>query len=103
MESGFLLDDTKSHNEAVMSLIGSTMGVENLKPLDEEEYPELPVEDKKSSGGDAKGSTSFGGDDFGDGVEGFDQEKLQKMMEEMNAKAKADGGADGAGDVKDEL
>jgi heat shock protein beta len=102
MESGFLLDDTKAHNEAVMSLIGSAMGVADLKPLEEEEYPEVPVEEKSKSGGEF--ASSLGG---GDGMpEGFDQAKLEKMMEEMNAKAQGSGSGDsgdGAADVKDEL
>lgn len=101
MESGFLLDETKSHNEAVMQLLGSAMGIdEDLSPLEEEEYPEIPVKEKKGEKGDDDESMMDGMGGMGDGMGGFDQAKLEKMMEEMNAKKES---GDGDGDVKDEL
>ncbi|KAG7671739.1 hypothetical protein Ndes2526B_g07363 [Nannochloris sp. 'desiccata'] len=97
MESGFLLDDTKSHNEAVMQLLGSAMDIdEDLKsPLEEEDYPEIPVEEKK-------GGKDGGDSTIGDGMGGFDQAKLEQMMQEMNAKGK-DGGGEIDYNLKDEL
>jgi heat shock protein 90kDa beta len=111
MESGFLLDDTKAHNEAVMSLLGTNMGINELTPLDEEDYPEIPVEEKKekSGGGDGSMPGKFDASDFSDGMGGFDQAKLEKMMEEMNLKKNAGGGDGGDNDgdsdslLKDEL
>jgi heat shock protein beta len=98
MESGFLLDDTKSHNEAVMHLLGSALGIDgDLKsPLEEEEYPEIPVEEEKKGG---KSGMS-------DGMGGFDQAKLEEMMEQMKANNNEAGNGNGDDDgvhLKDEL
>lgn len=51
MESGFILDDVKSLNKRIVSLLGSDMGVKDMTvvPLDEEVYPseEPSVEEEK--------------------------------------------------------
>lgn len=40
LESGFLLNDVKDHNAAVLQLLGKDLEVDNLEPLPEEEFPE---------------------------------------------------------------
>jgi len=55
MESGFMLDDVKSHNDRILALLGSDMSVSDLTPATEdEEYPEVaePSKPKPTSDND---------------------------------------------------
>lgn len=50
LNSGFLIDDPKDMNSRVLELLAESMGVDNLAPLDEEEYITLQKEDAKKDG-----------------------------------------------------
>jgi len=46
MESGYILDDVKSHNARILSLLGEDMKVSDLSPGEEIDYPEIKEEKK---------------------------------------------------------
>ncbi|KAI8104262.1 hypothetical protein M9434_002822 [Picochlorum sp. BPE23] len=57
MESGYILDDVKSHNARILSLLGEDMKVSDLSPGEEIDYPEIKEEkkeEKKESAGEDK-------------------------------------------------
>lgn len=104
MESGFLLDDAKAHNDAVLRLLAGDLGVGDLATLDEEDYPEIEDDSKKKKGGDSSSADEGASGDFsgfsgfgGDGNKKFDEADIERMMAEIQAKTEAEA------KVKDEL
>lgn len=76
MDSGFILDDVKSHSDRILSLLGSDMGVSDLSPEEEDEYPEVEVSKSEGAGP--------GGDD-GDGS--FSEEKIEELLKAAEAES----------------
>lgn len=101
MESGFILDDVKAHNERVLQLLGTDMGVTDLTPVEEEEYPEVVEpegEDKKEGipgleGLDLEGMGlgSGMGDDLNLGIDvknkgNVDQATIDELLSQVRKK-----------------
>ena len=102
MESGFLLDDSKSHNDNVLNLLAGDLGISDLATLEEEDYPEIE-EDSKKKGGSGSDSGDSDGDNLRgtfDGNKPVDEAEIQRMMDEITAKTEARAKDTGA---KDEL
>ena len=49
LNSGFLLDDFRSHNERILSLLGADMEVDDMSPTQEIDYPEIKKEEEKET------------------------------------------------------
>lgn len=49
LNSGFLLDDFRSHNDRILSLLGSDMSIDDMSPTEEIDYPELKKEEEKET------------------------------------------------------
>lgn len=48
LNSGFLLDDFRSHNERILSLLGADMKISDMTPTQEIDYPEVKKEEKEA-------------------------------------------------------
>lgn len=76
MESGFILDDVKPHNERIMSLLAADMNLSDLTPGEEEEYPEIDLSssDKTEDSSDSKESD-------------FSTEQVEEMIKKAQEEA----------------
>jgi hypothetical protein len=76
MESGFILDDVKPHNERIMSLLAADMNLSDLTPGEEEEYPEIELSssDKTEDSSDSKESD-------------FSTEQVEEMIKKAQEEA----------------
>ena len=95
LESGFLLDDSKAHNERVLKLLGSDLGVSDLTALEEEEYPEIE-EKKKGASAKKEGGSGGAGADKDSAFENMgtlSDEEVEAMMKDAKER----------GMLKDEL
>ncbi len=49
LNSGFLLDDFRSHNERILSLLGADMDIDDMSPTQELDYPEVSKKEEKET------------------------------------------------------